>query len=328
MTPDQPVAAVLGDAACDLTFWKDRDLPVVCNFPLEVKRGGTAANTAVGLARQGVPVEFFGVVGDDPLGMVILDDLAREGVDTAGVRVRNGVATPQVLYAIDEDGSLWGNTVWPPLLESAIFALEKGDVDIAHLRRFGWLHVVGLCFLKSPLRETALAVMEAAKEQAVPVSLDLNLRAMESVEIAEVRSALERAVESTSYLLGSASQEFSVLFPDSTPEEAARRIAERGCTVILRMSKDGATAISADRTVTVPALSVDPVSPVGAGDAFNAGFITALLRGEEVEAGVRRGNATAALTISRAEADAPSGAAVEAKLAEAFGPAGSTIEPR
>jgi sulfofructose kinase len=72
---------------------------------LVVAGGGPAATAAVTLARLGVDVAFFGVVGDDEAGTFVRDGLAAEGVDVTGLAVAPGARTPQSVILVDPDGS-------------------------------------------------------------------------------------------------------------------------------------------------------------------------------------------------------------------------------
>jgi sugar/nucleoside kinase (ribokinase family) len=70
-----------------------------------VAGGGPAATAAVTLARLGVDVAFFGVVGDDEAGAFVRDGLAAEGVDVGGLAVVQGARTPQSVILVGPDGS-------------------------------------------------------------------------------------------------------------------------------------------------------------------------------------------------------------------------------
>jgi sugar/nucleoside kinase (ribokinase family) len=100
-------------------------------------------------------------------------------------------------------------------------------------------------------------------------------------------------------VLGAASDEVGALAGVDDPVEAASALAGEARLVIARLGASGAVACSADEIEAVPGFEVAVVDTVGAGDAFNAGFIAARLRGEAVAEAVRYGNAVAGLTVSR-----------------------------
>ena len=81
-----------------------RDGRVVAD-DLVVAGGGPAATAAVALARLGVEVGFFGVVGDDDAGAFVRAGLADEGVDVTGLRVESGARTPQSVILVEPGGT-------------------------------------------------------------------------------------------------------------------------------------------------------------------------------------------------------------------------------
>ncbi|MCC6904643.1 MAG: sugar kinase [Anaerolineae bacterium] len=307
---------VIGDANVDLTFWKRSAAHTqASNAPVEVVRGGAGANTAVALARQGIGVSFSGMVGDDSFGRLIRGDLERERIDTASLLVHPVRSTMLVIYAIDEAGALWSNAVHPALTESALFDLAPGHIPPGRVEEAAWVHVAGFMLLRAPLRDTVLSVLERARQAGVPASLDLNLRGLDQGEPAGFRAALDRAISLAAVVLGSASDEFSTLVAGLSAEDAARQLVSEGRTVVLRMAERGAMALTPGGSARAEAFPVQVVSPIGAGDAWNAGYIAARLDGADEQAALRRGNATAALRIGRpGAAGAPTAAEVDALL--------------
>jgi sugar/nucleoside kinase (ribokinase family) len=91
----------------------------------------------------------------------------------------------------------------------------------------------------------------------------------------------------------------------AAPDVASRRISELGpSTVVVTSGEDGATLVSDDGTVHVPARDVEVVYDIGAGDTFHAGLLAGLLNGMSPEDATRLGADAAALRISR-DATAP-----------------------
>ncbi|KAF5432885.1 ribokinase, partial [Candidatus Methanophagaceae archaeon] len=86
----------------------------------------------------------------------------------------------------------------------------------------------------------------------------------------------------------------------STYEEGAQKLLAKGCkNVIVHRGANGSAWVSKDFVLNCPSFNVKPISPTGAGDVFNAGFIYAVLAGKQVEECLRFANACAALHISR-----------------------------
>jgi fructokinase/2-dehydro-3-deoxygluconokinase len=276
--------------------------------------GGSAANTAAALAGLGVPCRFAGSVGDDGYGRFAVASLEAAGVDTAVVETTSEAPTVVVIVVVPPGGDRL-IYVWPPT--GGAHGWLRADVAVASVTGADWLHVSGICLRVSPSREAVLAAMGRANAARVPVSFDLNLRLENWGWDAGFRDVVEAAVELSDVVVGGAFDEIGALAGIDDPVEAARSLAGDGRLVVARLGADGAVACSDDGVVAVPGSEVAVVDTVGAGDAFNAGFIAARLRGSDVADAVRWGNAVAALTISRPGArSTPTPEDLEAFLAE------------
>jgi sugar/nucleoside kinase (ribokinase family) len=271
---------------------------------------------AVGLARLGVPVAFLGKLGDDLHGRFLLDDLAREGVDTAYLRVDPEAYTSVVIALVDPEGErmLFG---WRQHVADTKLRPEEIDPDA--VANAAWLHTSGLGLREIPSRDAVLHAMAMARDLDVSISLDLNLRPRDNVLPAPFRETMERAVSLADVVLGSA-EELVLLAPAASTEVAARALAGGERIVVARLGPEGALAVSTDgQVVTVPAFPTEVVDTLGAGDAFDAGFIAARLEGLNIESALRWGNAVAALKIARSGARGlPSREEVESLLCASF----------
>lgn len=261
----------------------------------EMYGGGSAANVAVGLVRLGVPVLFLSKVGDDVPGHFFLEDLARAGVDTAQVRVDPKTFTPVVIAVVDAEGE---RTFFACARSAAHTMLRCEEMDPALFAPAIWVHTSGLCLVEEPSREAMLCAMGMARDRGIPVSLDVNLRLEGDVFPPPFRVAVEEAMARADVVLGSAS-ELALLAPASSPAETARVLAEGRRTVVARLGARGALAVCGAQVVSAPAFPTRVVDMLGAGDAFDAGFIAARVQGMDLAQALRWGNAVAALKIAR-----------------------------
>jgi sugar/nucleoside kinase (ribokinase family) len=276
--------------------------------------GGSAANTAAALARLGVQCAFAGSVGDDSFGRYAVADLDAAGVDTSRVSVSPEEPTVAVITVVQPDGDRL-IYVWPPI-GGAHGALPPSDAVTA-VEGADWLHVSGICLRVSPAREALLDAMEAANVAGIPVSFDLNLRLENWGWGGGFREIVQEAVERSRVVLGAATDEVGALTGIDDPALAATDLAGDDRLVVARLGPGGAVAASAGHVITAPGFAVPVADAIGAGDAFNAGFIAARLRGAPVEASLRWGNAAAALTITRPGArSTPSLSEVESLLSQ------------
>lgn len=256
---------------------------------------GAESNVAIGLSRLGCEAGWFGRVGDDPLGLSILDALRSEGVDISrafvddsaptGVLVRDTHAERRIEVAYARSGSAGSR-------------LSPADLDPGYLTSATVLHVTGItpALSESALEATAEAV-RIATEADVCVSFDPNIRRRLWPDPAEARRVLlPLATRSRIVLVGHA--EAAMLTGRQTPSEAAKWFADHGVeTVAVKLGAGGALGFSDGASYHGAALSVHPVDPIGAGDAFDAGFLWARLRGAEMPDCVAEGNLAAGLSI-------------------------------
>lgn len=266
---------------------------------------GAEANVAVGLARLGHGSAYIGRVGDDGFGTAIIRRLRGEGVDVTWLardpdaptglmfRERRALGPAQVLYA---------------RIGSAASRVSPDDVDRAAadgcFDDARWLHVTGITpALSATARAATDRAIELGRAAGVTVSFDVNLRRRlwpDEAAAPVVRSIAERA----DVVLGSP-DELAVLTgtPVRDGDEALARatLALGPRFAVVKLGEAGAHGQGRDpaMAVHVPALYVSQVlDPVGAGDAFCAGFIAARLDGADLEGALRQGNACGAAAVA------------------------------
>jgi sugar/nucleoside kinase (ribokinase family) len=265
----------------------------------ELVLGGSGGIVAAGAARLGLRVAIAGCVGDDALGRAML--AALDGVDVSAVRM--GAEPTGVSVGLARPGD---RAVLTALGALAEFRAEH--VPEALLASARWVHVT------SPFLQPGLDVAAVAARAAGTASLDPGWDPYERWEL---------AWEGFDVLLPNA-QEAQRLSGEDDVEAAARWLAAKGPTVVVKRGADGALAVGggADRpvpseagdrdVVRVAAPAVDPVDATGAGDSFDAGFLAARLAGEALAGALALGCACGALSTRAA-----GGTAGQPTLAEA-----------
>jgi fructokinase/2-dehydro-3-deoxygluconokinase len=309
---------VLADVNVDLTLaLPDRTLPRAERRVSEpqIGGGGTGGNTAAALATLGTPVEFHGTIGDDGFGRWIVADFQQLGVGITGLITLPDVYTPQVLAVIEPDGERY-LVIWPTS-GGAHTHMRPDHLNRDLLISASWVHTTGICLRAAPLKEAILDGLALAQLADVPTSLDLNLR----IELwglePEVRATVEAAVGLSDVVFGSGPEELMPLARAESVEAAVRALSSGRRTVVARLGADGALACTPDGALHyAPGFPATPVNPIGAGDAFNGGFITAMVEGRSLDEALRWGNAVGALKIGRpgGARDLPGRGEVEALL--------------
>jgi 2-dehydro-3-deoxygluconokinase len=256
---------------------------------------GAESNLAIGLARLGRTAGWFGRVGDDPLGLSILDTLRGEGVDISRAIVDE--RAPTGVLVRDTHGERRVDVVYARS-GSAGSRLSPADLDPAYLQSARMLHVTGITPALSPsAREATSEAMRIAASAGAAVSMDPNIRRRLWPDLDTARLTLLPLIErSDIVLLGHT--EASVLTGQDKPASAAQWLASRGVGVVaVRLGADGAIGLHEGTTYHGPPLAVQAADPIGAGDAFNAGFIDAWLRGAGLPECVDEGNLAAGLSV-------------------------------
>ncbi len=261
--------------------------------------GGSAANAAAALSGLGVATHFVGTVGSDVYGVAATASLTEAGVDTSGLHVVDGGTTVMVLVVVPPGGERL-IYVWPPRGGAH---LELGvDDAVAGVEDASWLHVSGIALRGEPAAGSILAAMDAARSSGAVVSLDVNLRLENWGWESDFRTTIDQAVGRSDVVFGGAADELCPLSDVGDPVQAVTGLATANRLVVGRLGAGGAVAHDGDRLYRAEGHEVEAVDTVGAGDAFDAGFIASRMRGESIDTALRYANATAGITIGRSGA--------------------------
>ncbi|HKT01817.1 MAG TPA: PfkB family carbohydrate kinase, partial [Rugosimonospora sp.] len=218
--------------------------------------GGSAAITACGTARLGVPTRLLAAVGADLYGGFVRDALRDRGVDITGLRT---VAEPTGLSVI-----LSATDRAILTLTGAIGALTAADIALD-----GVTHVhVSSYFLQPRLAAGLAGAFAAARAGGVTTSLDTNWDP--AGRWAGVREVLAYT---------------DVFLPNEAELAAiggAGALVDGGTTVVVKQGAAGARACWPGGSCAAPGLAVDTVDTTGAGDSFNAAFLAGWLAGAPV----------------------------------------------
>ena len=257
--------AVVGDLVEDVVVWPSGPVQRGSDTPCRVfrSRGGSAANVAVAAAAY-VPTRFLGAVGADALGDRLVGELAAAGVE---VRVQRSGRTGTVVVLVDVDGE---RTFLPDRAAAndlgPLAPDDLADVAVLHVPAYGLHGGRTAATLRDLLRTTVLQVTLDASSWAV-------LR-----EIPDLPALLPQV---------------SVLFAN---EAERRELPEHlPCLVVEKHGAAPTVVVHPDgRRESFP---VEPVQDVrdstGAGDAFAAGWLSAMMEGLDLEDRVARAHALA-----------------------------------
>lgn len=276
----------LGESMVQLTPTRTGLLRYASHFERFV--AGAESNVAIGLSRLGHRTGWIGRVGADELGACVVASIRGEGVDVSQV-VYDEEAPTGVYFKERRHPGL--TRVYYYRAGSAGSRLAPSNLDAAYIREARYLHLTGITpALSTSCRETVWRAIRIANEAQVPISFDPNLRRRLWAE-EEARSVLLEMLACAHLVLASV-EEAVFLTGEDDPEAAARILQDMGPgQVVVRLGADGALAIGESGALEYkPALAVDVVEAVGAGDAFNAGFLAGQLRRWDLAQSLHLGN--------------------------------------
>ena len=292
-----------------LGFVSNDHLAVLPFIPMDTKvkmlehrilGGGPAGNSTAGAATLGMSAAFCGTVGDDADGRMILDDFAKQGVDTSLVRIRKG-ATSAIAYLWIEEKTGNRSCAWT---REGLDELTADEIDPEAVAAAKVLHVDG------HNAAGAIAAAKVAREAGVLVSYDAGTH----------RDGMEDLLGLADLMI--CSEEFILKLTGLKDAEAAvRQVYAKyrpkvcGATMGVR----GSMCFDGRDFVKCPAFKVDKVvDTTGCGDLFHTGFAIRYLETRDLMACQRFGAAVSALKcrgLSGRPPSAPTRAEVEAFLA-------------
>lgn len=260
---------------------------------LDKSFGGAESNVAIGLARLGHRVGWFGRLGNDPMGRSIYKKIRGEGVDVSRAELAADAPTGLMLRE-----QLAGKTsVYYYRKLSAASRMSPEQLDADYIARAEYLHVTGITpALSDSCRETVLEAVRIAKRKGVKVIFDPNLR-LKLWGLEEARKTLLAIAEEADYFLPGL-DELKLLYETDDFDAIVGRLRQLQAQSVVKGGDDVTFAVGADRIEEVPFFKAKHfVDPIGAGDGFCAGFISGLLRGCETAEAVRLGNLVGSLVV-------------------------------
>ena len=245
--------------------------------------GGSGAIVATGAVRLGLRVGFCGVVGDDPFGRFLREELERRGVDVGGLVVDADRPTGvTVVLARQNDRAILTHA-------GTIADLRTDLIDPLRLERARHVHVSSY-FLLERLAPELPALFERVRAHGATTSVDPNWDPAERWDgglrglLGQVDVFLPNATEATRIA--------------DVPEfdAAVLALAERAGVVVAKAGADGAVAAHGERLIRAAPPAIEPIDTTGAGDAYDAGYLVSMLAGDPLERSLAIANACGALS--------------------------------
>jgi sugar/nucleoside kinase (ribokinase family) len=278
---------VVADHVCEPISHVPRAGELVLTPRAHLSIGGCAANVAVDLVRLGRKASVIGCVGEDAFGRFAIDTLRAAGVDVRHVAGLPGEATStsMIINVRGEDRRF----IHSP---GANARLDGNEISPDMLAQTRSVYVGGYGLSDQPSPENIAALFRAARERGVKTVLDVVVPAGK-----DLSPWLTPVLPWTDVFLPN-EDEARAITDHSKPSAQALAFREAGAeTVVVTCGRDGAVLACASGVLQAKHFPVEFVDGTGSGDAFAAGYIHAMLNGNDVEECLRVGSALGASCV-------------------------------
>jgi sugar/nucleoside kinase (ribokinase family) len=248
--------------------------------------GSSSAIVSHNLAALGCKVGFISRIGDDSLGQIAIERLAAGNVDVSKVRRLEG-ATKTGLTVILQREKLRNILTYP----GTIFDLTLEDLDFDYLASAGHFHLSSF-YLQRGLTKHVGELFRRLKAAGLTISLDTNDDPDDKWE-----GGLIDVLRYVDVFLPNAREAKRVAGTEEL-EAALARLADIVPLLVVKLGEEGALAVRGRERFTSPAVKVRFVDPVGAGDSFDAGFLSQYVRGADLPTCLAWANRAGALSTT------------------------------
>jgi sugar/nucleoside kinase (ribokinase family) len=249
--------------------------------------GGSSSILAHNLAALGSRVGFQSRIGEDDLGTTALVPLKQIGVDVSRLRRVDGEVKTGLTVILQR--SAWRNMV---TYAGTIAELTWEDLDFEYLADARHFHVSSF-YLQRALRPRMSDLFRKMKDAGLTTSLDTNDDPDDTWE-----GGLREVLRYVDVFLPNEREAQRVAHVHDL-EAAVKTLAAMVPLVVVKLGREGALAQRGTERFKSPAIKVDAVDAVGAGDSFDAGFLHQYVRGADLNTCLRAGNLAGAFSTTR-----------------------------
>ena len=272
MSPDALKVAMLGDVNIDV-FLNIPTYPCAGGDALadtvELRTGGSVANTAIILSRLGLRTEMITHTGQDAWAEIALATLHTEGVGLNFLRQDARAGTGLIFIPVASDGE---RTMFS--YRGANILLGADEIRPKVFSGVDLLHISGYSFLQAPQKEAAWRAVEMAEARHIPLTLDLGVEPALALGV-----DLETLLGKLDLLVLGDQEALKIAKKDKLDAALAFLLSCGVKTIGLKLGQEGCLVVTPDSQVRLPGFKVDTIDTTGAGDAFSAAMIYGRLAG-------------------------------------------------
>jgi len=282
--------SIVGETNLDLILYGlPEEMPLereILGSDFDMTLGGSSSILAHNLAVLGTRVGFVSEVGSDPMGAIARGYLEGGGIDLSHFRQRPSAKTGVTLLL--PHGKKRHILTYPGIMSE----LRVEDLDFTYLTSARHFHLSSL-FLQTGLHSGLPELFDNLRSAGLTISLDTN-----DDPTGAWHGVLDLLLDRIDILLPN-EDELLQIADAATLKKALGKLAPRVPMIVVKCGARGALVQSGKDRQWVPPISVEPVDTIGAGDSFNAGFLSAWLTGEDPIRAAAMGNLTGALSTLR-----------------------------
>ena len=290
MTKSYDIIA-LGELNVDLLLNKIEGFPEVGKEifakNMNLALGSSTAIFAANSASLGAKVSFLGMIGKDAFGSIVKDSLKDRGVDTSNLIEMSDEATG--LTVVMNYGSDRANVTYP----GAMSLLGLKDVDEKVIDSAKHVHISSI-FLQERLSSDLYGIVKLIKSHDVTISIDTQWDPSEKWDF-----DYKKILPLTDVFLPN-DKEIMALTGTSSVEDAIEKLMDYINVLVVKMGSEGSLMVTKDgkRTFLKSFLNSNVIDAIGAGDSFNAGFVSSFVRGEPLDRCQYMGNLMGAINTT------------------------------
>ena len=284
----------IGDACADIILpygeaLKQKD--VSASFSC----GGANANTAYALGKLNVDTAFTGKAGRDLYGLTMKEELRKAGVNTDHFLIDDSLVSTQILIVIDQNSDRFPFLM--PKEDPSYLQIYPEDLSGIDLNDTEYILTNGMMLFDDPAASSITSFLKEARKRNITILLDINFR-IETIN--RNRYYLDQVIEISDIVLGSIKDDFLPLTHTKNMEEALKHLDQN--KIIVAHDPKGSTVYAKKDLFHCDSYKVEVKDTIGAGDAFNAGFLYGLVRHEDLGQCNRYSCAVAALSVTKSGA--------------------------
>ena len=258
--------------------------------------GGSSANMGVQLTKYGGSCSLLTRISNDALGKFVLNQLDFYGVKNTLIKLEDNES--RISFAIVESTTEDHQSIIYRHKAADLF-LNKNDIENSNVQNYECILITGTSLAAEPSRSAVLYALELAKENNIPVIMDIDYRPYTWESADKAKQIYNLACDYCSGIIGN-DDEFAILSGSYESGFNYAKKKSKNCElVIYKMGEKGSITFANNKEIKKGIFPVKPLKPTGAGDSFLGSLIGALLKKYDLQKAIEIGSAAAAIVVTK-----------------------------